>query len=263
MKPPKPKQLEKLDDFIFENRNQSYGAYYIRNSYNASIRKAISLCISVCLILLLLVSHFAFNTKTELPDKDVVILSPFELPNSSETKMEPAATKVKKPIPAKNSYTMVEKIKNEITKEIQAKVSNPTALNNKEGNDTASNTSGKKTGTKAEEPKENYKTTDGKTYTWVDSMPEFAGGDLALSRYIRMNFHVPDNIDGNHIKVRIRFTIDEKGSVTEITIPDSKGSAIDHEAIRVLQNMPQWKPGKMAGKPVKVSYIIPININIY
>jgi protein TonB len=33
---------------------------------------------------------------------------------------------------------------------------------------------------------------------------------------------------------------------------------LDKEAVRVVQSLPKWKPGKQRGKAVKVSHSVPI-----
>jgi hypothetical protein len=50
--------------------------------------------------------------------------------------------------------------------------------------------------------------------------------------------------------------------VTNVHVPTPIHPLLDEEAIRVINAMPKWKPGKQAGKPCPVIYTIPINFNI-
>ena len=40
------------------------------------------------------------------------------------------------------------------------------------------------------------------------------------------------------------------------------GGGCDEEALRVVQSMPNWKPGKQRGKPVRVKYTVPVNFRL-
>lgn len=42
----------------------------------------------------------------------------------------------------------------------------------------------------------------------------------------------------------------------------SANKYLDKEALRVLSNMPKWKPGKQKGVPVRVKYTVPINFKL-
>ena len=65
-----------------------------------------------------------------------------------------------------------------------------------------------------------------------------------------------NNIQG---RVYVSFVVSKTGDVTEVKIARGVDPNLDKEAIRVVQKMPKWKPGKQRGKAVKVSYTVPIN----
>lgn len=58
------------------------------------------------------------------------------------------------------------------------------------------------------------------------------------------------------------FIVNEDGSLSNIKIARSISEKFDEEAIRLIKNMPNWKPGKQNGKAVKVSYSLPIIFNL-
>jgi protein TonB len=99
------------------------------------------------------------------------------------------------------------------------------------------------------------------TVDWAEIMPEFPGGDKALLNFLSKSVHYPEIAAANHIegKVYVSFTVDVDGSIKDIRISRSVDTALDNEAKRVVGMMPRWKPGKQAGRNVKVNYTLPVN----
>jgi protein TonB len=112
----------------------------------------------------------------------------------------------------------------------------------------------------AEEEEEEEET----VFMIVENMPEFPGGDLALRKYIADNVKYPEIAKENGLsgKVFVAFVINQRGEVENVKIARGVDPALDKEAIRVVQNLPKWKPGSQRGKPVKVSYTVPINFQL-
>lgn len=98
----------------------------------------------------------------------------------------------------------------------------------------------------------------------VENMPEFPGGDLALRKHIAQNVVYPEIAKENGLsgKVFVQFVINQRGEVENVKIARGVDPALDKEAIRVVQSLPKWKPGSQRGKPVKVSYTVPINFQL-
>lgn len=59
-------------------------------------------------------------------------------------------------------------------------------------------------------------------------------------------------------KCYIQFVIDVDGSITNVELLRGFDEECDAEALRVVNLMPKWKPGKKDGKPVRVNYLIPV-----
>ncbi len=95
----------------------------------------------------------------------------------------------------------------------------------------------------------------------VEDMPEFPGGDLALRKYIANQIKYPVIAQENGIqgKVYVTFVVGKTGKVANASIARGVDPSIDKEALRVVNGLPTWKPGKQRGKPVNVSYTVPIN----
>jgi protein TonB len=102
---------------------------------------------------------------------------------------------------------------------------------------------------------------DAPVFFIVEEMPEFPGGQEALTRYLGTSVKYPPIAQENGIQGRVfvTFVVSAKGVVEQVKIARGVDPNLDKEALRVVQNMPTWKPGKQRGKPVKVSYTVPIN----
>lgn len=98
-------------------------------------------------------------------------------------------------------------------------------------------------------------------YNRADIMPQFPGGEAALDNYIQTSIQYPQQALNNDKEgtVFVRFAIDENGKVMKATILGNQlGYGLDEEALRVVNDMPAWMPGKIKGKTVKVYYTLPI-----
>jgi TonB family protein len=97
-------------------------------------------------------------------------------------------------------------------------------------------------------------------YTVVEQMPAFPGGNEALFSYLSKNIKYPENAkkEGINGRVFINFIVEKSGKVGEVKLLRGIGGGCDEEAMRVVSEMPNWKPGLQDGQPVRVSYNIPI-----
>lgn len=94
----------------------------------------------------------------------------------------------------------------------------------------------------------------------VEEMPEFPGGAAKLIEYIGKNVKYPmmareSDIQG---KVYVQFVVEPDGSISKVQLLRGIGGGCDEEAMRVIQSMPKWKPGKQRGAPVRVQYMVPV-----
>lgn len=98
----------------------------------------------------------------------------------------------------------------------------------------------------------------------VEDMPQFPGGELALRKYIATAIKYPTIAQENGIqgKVFVNFVVDRDGRVSNAKIARGIDPAIDKEALRVVMSLPKWKPGMQRGKPVRVSYTVPISFQL-
>ncbi len=97
-------------------------------------------------------------------------------------------------------------------------------------------------------------------FTVVEHQPEFVGGMKALSAYVNNNLKYPEpaRLAGVEGKVYLNFVVDKEGGIHDVKVLKGLGFGCDEAAIRLVAKMPKWKPGSQDGKPVAVSYNIPI-----
>ncbi|MDD2381283.1 MAG: energy transducer TonB [Mariniphaga sp.] len=102
---------------------------------------------------------------------------------------------------------------------------------------------------------------DTQVFFIVEEMPEFPGGEAALRQFIANAIKYPVIAQENGIqgRVYVQFVVNTDGSITDARIARGVDPSIDKEALRVVNTLPKWKPGKQRGKPVRVSYTVPIN----
>ncbi|HEY5591817.1 MAG TPA: energy transducer TonB, partial [Paludibacter sp.] len=105
---------------------------------------------------------------------------------------------------------------------------------------------------------------DEKTFTIVEQMPQYPGGISALMNYLTKNIKYPVDAQKNKEqgKVYVRFIVNAQGKVEKSEVIRSVSSSLDQEALRVVNAMPEWIPGKQNGKNVSVYYTLPINFAV-
>lgn len=99
----------------------------------------------------------------------------------------------------------------------------------------------------------------------AEEMPEYPGGASAMMNFIMDKIKYPEDAKkaGKEGRVVCSFVIDKEGNVTDAHVVQSCGTqSLDEAAVLIVKQMPQWKPGKDKGKPVRVQYVIPITFSL-
>jgi TonB family protein len=121
----------------------------------------------------------------------------------------------------------------------------------------------KKNATKSKPPV--YETRDGKKFfTMLEEPPVFPGGEKALMKYISDNLKYPETAIEACIQGRVvlRFIITTTGKVENVEVMRSLDAACDAEAVRVVEAMPAWTPGKQDGEAQSVYYTLPVSYKL-
>jgi len=98
----------------------------------------------------------------------------------------------------------------------------------------------------------------------VEDMPEYPGGEMALRQFIANSVKYPVDAQEKGVqgKVYVTFVVSKNGSVANAKIARGVSASLDAEALRVVNSLPSWKPGKQRGQAVNVSYTVPINFKL-
>ena len=125
-------------------------------------------------------------------------------------------------------------------------------------NRTQSRASSTKTETNTKASDIVYKTSE------VDVQPQFPGGDAAMNKWISEHIQYPKEakeagVDG---RVRVQFVVSKMGTISKVKVIGSRHPALDKEAVRVVKSMPVWKPARVNGNPVNVTFVLPVTFKL-
>ena len=96
-------------------------------------------------------------------------------------------------------------------------------------------------------------------FTVVETMPEFPGGQGALLQFLAKSIKYPVIAQENGT---CSFVVNKDGSIVDAEVIRGVDPSLDKEAIRVINTMPKWSPGKQRGKPVRVKYTVPVTFRL-
>ncbi|MFC7523022.1 TonB family protein [Parapedobacter sp. GCM10030251] len=102
------------------------------------------------------------------------------------------------------------------------------------------------------------------TYAEIGTPPVYEGGMMKLMQFIGQHYRYPPAAirAGVQGTVQLQFVVDRDGTVTDIQITRDLGHGTGEEAVNVLKKAPKWTPGYQRGVPVRVSYALPIRLNL-
>ena len=94
----------------------------------------------------------------------------------------------------------------------------------------------------------------------VEVMPQYPGGPIAMLKYLMENIKYPEQAmkEGIQGRVTVRFIVEKDGSISDVRPVLSVHPLLNKEAVRVVESMPKWSPGKHNGKPVRVRFNVPV-----
>ncbi|MBG8552982.1 energy transducer TonB [Hymenobacter guriensis] len=101
-------------------------------------------------------------------------------------------------------------------------------------------------------------------YTYVEQMPIFPGGQAGLLETLGQTIYYPtaaleQGIEG---QVFVQFIVGTSGSVEDVKVSKGTHPLLDAEAVRAVEKLPAFTPGRQVGKPVPVSFTLPIKFRL-
>jgi protein TonB len=244
-----------FEDIVFETRNKEYGAYNLRKKYNRNV--LIALLIGLFIIITLVVAPYlsakAVESKKRSERQVEIQLQNMEKPNELIAPPPPPP-----PPPAEMIQqakyvppVVVDSVKPEENTQLMTADQAQVEVKDEDVNLEV-----------VEQVKEEVKEEEAEPQPFivVEEMPMFPGGEIELLKWVFDHTQYPEIAKENNIqgKVVVKFCVTSKGTVDRATIAKSIDPALDTEALRVVNSLPLFKPGKQGGKPVPVWYILPI-----
>jgi protein TonB len=103
-------------------------------------------------------------------------------------------------------------------------------------------------------------------YQFVEEPAEFPGGNVALNKFLTDNLRYPQAALEEEIEGRcyLQFIVDRTGMISNVEVRRGVLDCpeCDKEAIRLVEAMPKWKPGKNNGKPVNSRFNLPVTFKL-
>ena len=101
-------------------------------------------------------------------------------------------------------------------------------------------------------------------FTIVEDPPSFPGGDKARVEFINKTIKYPTIAQENGIQgtVYVAFVVNRDGRIVDVQVVRGVDSSLDKEAVRVIEAMPPWNPGKQRGQPVRTRFTLPIRFTL-
>ncbi|TDN38932.1 energy transducer TonB [Hymenobacter sp. UV11] len=263
--------FDSLDEVVFEGRNQAYGAYQLRHDYQRNLASAGGITLLLFAFLLLSWAAWRQLVPTATPmviltHKVTPIIPPatvvIEHPKVAEPQQPRARAVATHPAPA---------IPHEVVKDDMPQPRpTPTPLAGvpdgpvgpatpnatdalASSTEVGGKVGGSETGTVTT-------ATSSEPFIVVEKMPEFAGGQEAMLRYLRSHLRYPGAAlaEGIGGRVFLSFVVQADGSISEVTVLKGLGYGLDEEAQRVVRQMPNWTPGYQSKHAVPVRFTLPI-----
>lgn len=248
-----------FDEIVFEFRNKEYGAYRLRKKYSRNV--IIALFIGTIILATAIITPYlnakALENKAKRAEREVEIkLENLDQPNETVAPPPPPP-----PPPAdvvqQAKYVppvVVDSVKPEDNVQLMTADEAQIEVKDQEVVEVVE-------GVKEEVQEEDPEATP---FVVVEEMPMFPGGDAALLKYIGEHTQYPEIAKENNIQGRVivRFCVTSKGGVNQVSILKGVDPELDAEAIRVVNSLPVFKPGKQGGKPVPVWYMVPITFTL-
>jgi len=259
-----------MDDIVFDGRNKAYGAFQLRRLYDKHMSRAMLIGILFFILaissphIIRMVKGFLPTNKDELVMREVTLAEP---PPIDPKKPPPPPPPKVDPPPIKDQIKFVppvvkkdEEVKDEeppppTVEEIKDK---EIATETKKGEESGVDESLVEDAPPA--PAVIEERDDEAPFAYVEQMPTFPDGQDAMYKYIYEKIKYPAIARENGIsgQVIVQFVVSREGDIQKAKVVRGIGGGCNEEALRVVNGMPRWKPGKHNGRAVPVTFTLPI-----
>jgi protein TonB len=253
-----------LDEVVFETRNKMYGAYTLRKNYGR--RTLLSTAMGICLVSGFLFVLTLTNKAIEknVPEIQIAQLATVRL---DEIKIQPKKEPKKQSLVQKAQGGGAENR----TVNIVDNTTKKTNVFSRFGGIGLGGDDDDFFGF-PEDPNFEVDTTTVKKkknnnfQTFAQFMPEFPGGVSELYAFLQDNIYYPERMKDLGIEgtVYVSFVIEEDGSISRVSVERGieNGEELNKIAVKAIQKMPNWIPGRSGNTSVAVKQTIPIQFSL-
>ena len=266
---------KKWNDIIFEGKNKDYGAYEMRQS--SSKRHIIAFSLIIVLVIFVsflpsLIQTVSSSRKVteNISESTVLVDLQKELEEQVQEKDIIREETAPPPPPLKSTiqFTAPEIVDaSEITEDdamktqdelaeskVQISVATVEGTDDEYGIDIAD----------LEQHKVIAEDVENKVFDVVEQQPQFPGGMSELMKFLSDNIVYPQIAleSGLQGRVIVQFVVNKNGEIVNIQVVNGVDPFLDKEAVRVINTMPKWIPGKQNGQAVNVKFTLPVNFKL-
>jgi len=256
---------QSMNEIVFEDRNRTYGAFFLRKLYRKNMLKAMFIAIGTFVLSVL--SPAIIREMGWLKDAEVMVLDTSSFILQAPPSINPLQPPVAPPKVEEVQRPTVAFLEMQAAEQDKVLDPPPTidelekkeiGKNKKDSTDKTSSANDLKTGGASG---------DGKIWTWnsVQRIPEFLGGEEAYFKYMTENMHYPEDEmeDGIEGVARVYYVVNKEGVVESAKVTRSSGNVnLDAEALRLIKAQPRYLPGRQNGEPVNVGIAVDITFKL-
>jgi protein TonB len=255
------KELIKIpgfDDIVFENRNKEYGAYSMRKKYNRTL--LISFVIGIIALAAAIITPYFRATALQIKSRDkqrevIAVMENLDQPDDLQIEAPP-------PPPPAETQQQIKYVAPEVVDSIKPD-EEVQLMTMDESVESVQDEEVVEVVEVVEEEVEEYKP-PAEVFVIVEEMPSFPGGNEALFKFIYDNIEYPRDALENAIEgnVVVRFCVTYQGKIEQAEVIRGIHPSLDAEAVRLINKLPTWNPGKQAGNPVNVWYTLRVQFQL-
>lgn len=261
-------------DMIFEGQNKEYGAYYLRRSSSKRHVVALLLVLVIAVVIVAIPSLLEVvkpakedlggidamvelanlkDVEEQVPEENIIReqLAPPPPPLKATIQFTPPVITEDDKVTDENQMKSQEEL---VESKVQISVATVDGTDDPDAVDIAD----------LKDHKVIVEEKDETPFDVVEQMPQFPGGQEELLRYIGKNLKYPTIAQENGVQGRtiIGFVVGKDGKISDVKVLRGFDSYCDKEAVRVVQSMPAWIPGKQNGRAVPVRYTLPVTFRL-
>ena len=273
-------------DLVFADKNKDFGAYELRRQSDKRHNMAVLFTVVGLIVVFILILAYSKYSDFRAEQEQLALqeqrekMAAAELIQQDEPEPEPEdepeEQKVEIEIPevpqevlATVQVTQIaivdaDKVQNEVMDMEEQKEDNTArGVVNQEGSDDVDKFEAVKEQVIVKEP-EPEKPKEEEIFVAVEQPAEFPGGQAALMKWLSNNIRYPEAAQQNDIQGRVvvKFVVEKDGTVGHAEIARGVDKDLDREALRVVNKMPKWQPGKNNGVAVRSYFNLPVTFKL-